>query len=708
MKLGTYLILLILFFQSRLCLSQINYPLTPKGNSVDTFFNHVVEDPYRWMESPGDTNLTKWLTQQEKLTLSEKKSFKGYGEAYTGIEQNADFYFTSILKDGPYYFSYYLRDDHSSASLYFRRDIDDEPELLFSPSEVKGSRGEVYNIMDFQLSEDANYLAILISESGSDWREIRVLDMKTKNLMIDRVEWVKFSDVVWNKNGFFYKRYASQSRDRKLIDHSKGSSLCFHKLGTLFNEDKLIYQSEYGNEDFEFTSAPSNKKLLFIHHVLHRKGKALKAISTIQTDSINEQIPIPFILLPITTENEYDVIDCNEDSVLIKTDFHASNHSIYKYKLGQINSARILIPEYYENLQLAFAVNNRLFCLYYNDGKYMYVVFDMQGEKIDLVKMPVGTCIENVSFNPSKSEVIFYKTSFLYPAVVYKLDISNLQIKTIGQSTVNFDVLDYKSEVRTYITKDSTVIPMYITYHVDTDLDGKNPTILYGYGGFGVTATPFFDPMYIEFMKRGGIVAMPAIRGGGEYGKKWHDAGKRLNKQVSFNDFMDAAYFLFENKYTNPQKLILAGGSNGGLLVAAVVTQHPEICKAAIPSVGVYDMLRFAKFTVGPYHLNEFGDVSNKIDFENIYSYSPLHHVSTDKTYPSILFITGDHDDRVPPFQTYKFLATLQENGAHRGGPFLLYLEENAGHYGNMSSEGRLRQRAYVLSFIKKYVGFRD
>jgi prolyl oligopeptidase len=680
-------------------MAQSIYPKTIESTVTDTFFNTVVPDPYRWMENHNDTLLKNWLNQQKTLATKERESYKGFWKTYSDISRLSEASYSNVFKKGQYYFALRIENRHSKPALYYAKSrYDLKLQLLLRPDEL-GTRNENFSIAEVEISEDNHFLAILASESGSDWRTVFIYDMLAHKLLAERVDWLKFSSVQWKNGGFFYKRYAAQSKYSSPFAPSVGATLCYHKLHTPVSSDILVFQPDNTSDDFDFTGTSENK-YLFLSHTLHKKGKTLYALSFLYADSVKEQNANHFLLHHQCYKNI--PIGCIDDSVVVYTNKSASNHCIQKYAIHELNRGSTLIEEHHENLTSAYVVGSKLFCIYYKDARYLYAVFDNHGKLLTTQRLPDGNSIENVSFSKESDEVIFYKSSFTYPAVVYSLQLSTLKLSPINECFVNYNVDQFESVSTTYSASDSVLIPLYLIYKKGIKLNGKNPTILYGYGGFGVTQKPFFDPMFIDFMLDGGVIAVAGIRGGGEYGTAWHDAGKHLNKQRSFDDFINATEYLFEKNYTNPSKLVLMGGSNGGLLVGAVITQRPDLCKAAILSAGVYDMTRFHLYTVGQYHLSEFGDIRDSVDFKNLMNYSPLHKIKPGITYPSSLILTGDNDDRVPPFQSYKFLAALQKSWTSAGHSYILYIVDQAGHQLGEQFDERTYEKAYIRAFINK------
>ncbi len=697
----TFLSLLFYFVSAQT--TPLHYPVTPEIPIKDKFFDTVLTDKYRWMENPNDTNLRKWLTSQKEITRTERDNQKGFWKTYSDISKTSNTYYSNLIKKGKYYFALRIENRSSKAALYFTTSkTDEDMQMLIRPEDI-GTRNENFSIEDLEVSEDNYYLAIAVSESGSDWRSVFVMDMRTKSLLNDRVDWVKFSSIHWKKDGFYYKRFAQQSKYSNHFDPSVGSSLCYHKLYSDTKKDALIFLPEPRLGSFEFIGTTQNKYLILEHMIL-KNGKRYRAVSYLYADSVKEQNPNPFIILSSTNTATFTPLDCINDSVIVYTNQKASNHCLYKYDIHQINGGHIIVEEFNENLTEAYVIQDKIFCIYYKDAKYKFALFDAHGNILKIQELPDGTCIKNVSFSNNNPEVLFYKSSFLYPAVVYALNVNTLNFYTVNDATVEHDVEQFESVSTTYYASDSVAIPLYLIYKKGLKLNGNAKTILYGYGGFGITAEPFFDPMFIDFIIDGGVIAVAGIRGGGEYGTEWHDAGKRLNKQRSFDDFIDAAQYLFREKYTNKNKLVLMGGSNGGLLVGAVITKRPDICKVAILSAGIYDMTRVQYYTVGPYNINEYGDITDSMDYKNMLSYSPIHQIKKGIEYPSSLIITGDNDDRVPPFQSYKFLAALQQNTNLSNNSYILYLVDKAGHQLSEQFDERTYQKAYIRSFINQHL----
>ncbi len=689
---------IVLFFQYSFSQKPINYPATAHSNATDTFFGTIIHDPFRWMEKPSDSSLKVWLKQQEKLSnkFSRKITFGDNIMMYRYIQLFSRRYSSYLIKRRSLYFSYLVnRYDNLPYLVQHKNEEDKEGRVIFNVSDLRNYGQEEVHIDELNVSNDEKYLAMTISRSGSDKTETRIFDLKKRQLLPEVLRNLVYTHIEWDSDGILY------------ISHKiKDSGLYHHTLGQRQNEDKPYYIPKEEKRGLHFSVTPSNG-LIVLYENLIKDSVLYQTISYIpkrtrQDTVINE--PNLFFATRTTADLSLTILDDFEDSFIVITNLKSPNKRILKCNMSSLNGMSVLIPEYREVLNSVTLCDQKILCVYQKSTKYFSVLFDRHGNILDLYHFPTGTSVSGFDAMPDDTEVIYYQNSFYYPDLVLKYNVRSFINKPALKTYITFDYDNFLTEVVEYPSKDGTKIPMYITRHKDTKLDGINPTILYGYGGFARSAEPFFDPAMIVFFHNSGILAFPAIRGGGDFGELWHEQGVNLNKQKSFDDFIAAAEYLVKNNYTNSQKLAIMGGSNGGLLVASVMLQRPELFKVAVAEAGVYDMFRYPIFTAGKFWLDEYGSIMDSAEFKNLLSYSPLHNVKEGVNYPSTLLLTGAKDDRVVPMHSYKFLVTLQEKGGKKN-PYLLYVEPESGHSGSVIGDSRALESAFKFCFILSEMG---
>jgi prolyl oligopeptidase len=668
-----------------------------KGDVVDTFFSKAVADPYRWMENSGSDSVKQWLEAQKKMTNAEQKLMSSrFSNAVSSIEQRSTFRYQDAEKTGPYYFQMMRSANPYDPSpiLYYRENPNDRFEEAFNPNKVSGHNS--FTINQWELSDNGKYLAIALSAGGSDWLEIRVRDLDKNMDLKDRVNQVRFSSIVWWHDGFFYTRYPHSDQTAALGGHE----LYYHKLGKSQDDDELIMvmPSTTGNSPIEFQKT-SNEKYLVVNKN-QKIGKAWYQMVVLKdlSQGLEDEWKV-LVQVPAKDKAFFEVVDYTDSGFIIHTNFKAPHGRVFIAKPDNANHFLEIVPESDKVLKAVTYVHHEIVTLYFTGGEYEVMMFSDEGKILNGIKFDPGIEVAGFKGSPNDSEAIFYMRTFYLPTMVDRYDFKTKKYEPVDKTHVAFDAGDFESEVVHYKSKDGTDVAMYLTYKKGLKRKGNNPVILYGYGGNGVPMTPFYRYSNIMFFENNGILAVPMIRGGGELGAEWHEGGKGQKKQNSFDDFVSAAQYLIDKGYTSKERLAIEGASNGGLLVGAVMTQHPELCKVVIATAGVYDMLRYPKFTGGKYWISEYGDPDKADDFVNLLSYSPLHNVKPGIAYPATLFITGRNDDRVVPLHTYKFLARLQECSSGNS-PHILYFEENAGHYGATGYSDLNDQEAFILAFI--------
>ena len=661
-----------------------NYPLSKQnGDSnyrrrgdVNHFFGVEVKDPYRWLENPDSEETRAWVKAQNQLTFGYLSRLEIREELKERITQLWNYEKFGIpFKAGNRYF-YWKNDGLQNQSiLYTLESLEAEPKVLLDPNNL--STDGTVALSSLAISDNGKLMAYGLSTAGSDWIEYQVRDVETKEDLADHLKWIKFSAVSWTKDnqGFFYSRYDKPNEITKLKDINYYQKLYYHRLGTEQVEDLLIYERS-DEKEWIFSSQVTEDGRYLIITV--RRGVAPKNLVFYQ----DLQNPAGSVIELISEfEARYSFID-NDDSIFwFQTDLDAPKGKVIAIDLN--NPAEInwqeIIPEAEETLQRVSTLNNQFVAHYLKDGRGQIKIFALDGTFIREVDLPRIGSVGGFNGQRTDSETFYSFTSFTTPATIYRYDMVTGESTIFRQPTVDFNPDDYLSKQIFYSSKDGTTIPMFITHKKNLELDGNNPTYLYGYGGFKLSLTPSFSIANLVWMERGGVYAVPNLRGGGEYGEAWHQAGMKEKKQNVFDDFIAAAEWLITNKYSSSTKLAIAGRSNGGLLVGACMTQRPELFAAALPAVGVMDMLRFHKFTIGWAWCSEYGSPDNEEEFKTLYSYSPLHNLKSGTKYPATLITTAEHDDRVVPAHSFKFAAALQ--AAQTGeNPVLIRIETKAGH----------------------------
>jgi prolyl oligopeptidase len=653
--------------------SQIKYPETKMTEQIDDYFGTKISDPYRWLEDLDSSETLEWVEAQNKVTfdyLAKIPFREKIKERLTGIWNYPKY--SQPFKAGDNYF-YYKNDGLQNQSvLYFLKDLESEPEVFLDPNTF--SNDGTVALDDVFPSIDGKYLAYSISRSGSDWKEIYVIELKTRKKLDDFIDNVKFSGADWYKDGFFYNKFEKTPGKNEYSKKNEFSKVYYHKLGTSQANDVLIYEDPQNPESFHGVWANEDEQYIFLYKgQAGKKGNALYFKKSPWTRDV---------FLPITENMEYHhwSLENVENKLYIHTNEDAPNGKVVAIDLNNLSAPwQTVIEEKPEPLSSVKLVGNSLIAIYLKDVTDRAYVYGLDGKLIHEVELP---SIGNVGgFNGKKSEKhVFYTfTSMIQPPVIYSYNIETNRSTLFRKSEMKFNPDEYESKQVFYTSKDGTKIPMFITYKKGLKLDCNNPAYLYSYGGFGNSMTPYFGISRVILLENGGVFAMPNIRGGGEYGEKWHEAGMIFNKQNVFDDFIAAAEYLIKEGYTSPGKLACAGGSNGGLLVGAVVNQRPDLFRVSLPAVGVMDMLRFHKFTIGSAWKTEYGSSDDPEQFKYLLGYSPVHNIREEVEYPATMVTTADHDDRVVPLHSFKYIATLQAK--YKGNnPVLIRIEKKAGH----------------------------
>ena len=651
----------------------LTYPVTEKVDQVDDYFGTKVADPYRWLEDDKAEKVAAWVKEQNKVTFDYLAKIP-YREKIRQRLQEIFNYprYSSPFRAGEYYFFYKNDGLQNQSVIYIQKGLDGEPSVFLDPNKL--SEDGTVRVRLLSPSEDDRYVGYSRSTAGSDWQEIRVMEIATAKELEDRVQWVKFSGSAWHGDGFYYSGYDKPKEGTELTAKNEFQKIFYHKLGDTQDKDRLVYEDKENPLRYYGADVSEDGKFLFLYVMTGTHGNELyyKDLSKENAE-----------FLPLCKGFEFNnyAINTIGDKVILYTDMDAPKKKLVLVDINDPAKEKweTLIPEKEEVLETAGTAGGKIFAGYLKDATTRIFQHDLTGKLEKEIELPALGSAHG--FNGKKEDkILFYTfTSFTYPPTIYKYDVETGKSEVFRQAEVKFNPGDFETKQVFYSSKDGTRVPLFLVYKKGMKQDGTNPTYLYGYGGFNASMTPFFNPSFIVLLENGGIYAMPSLRGGGEYGEDWHKAGMLLNKQNVFDDFIAAGEFLIKEKYTSKERLAISGASNGGLLVGACMTQRPDLFKVALPAVGVMDMLRYHKFTVGWGWSVEYGSSDKEEDFKNLYAYSPLHNIKEGVAYPATLVTTADHDDRVVPAHSFKFIATLQEKNKGPN-PVLIRIETRSGH----------------------------
>ncbi|MBD2692922.1 prolyl oligopeptidase family serine peptidase [Anabaena catenula] len=696
----------------------LSYPNTNKSNQVDNYHGTVVADPYRALEDPDTEDTKAWIEAQNQVTFGYLNEIPAREKIKQRLTKLWDYEkYGTPFKEGETYF--YFKNDglQNQSVLYTLPSLDAEPRVLLDPNKL--SEDGTVALSGIAISENGKLLAYGLSTSGSDWQEWKVRDIETGEDLKDHLQWVKFSNASWTHDhqGFFYSRYNEQSEKTKLeaenavlerpqeeqfskTDINYYQKLYYHKLGTPQADDILIYhrpdQKEWGfsgevTEDGKYLIisvwlGTDSRNLVFYKDLTNPNSEVVELINQFDAD--------------------YSFID-NDDSVFyFRTDLNAPRGKVIAIDTNNttLENWQEIIPQTAETLESVGILNNQFVADYLQDAHSQIKIFDLKGNFVREVELPRIGSAGGFSGKRHDTETFYSFTSFTAPGTIYRYDMKTGKSEIFRQPKVDFNADEYETKQVFYKSKDGTQVPMFITHKKGIKLDRNNPTYLYGYGGFSISLTPNFSVSLLVWMEMGGVYAVPNLRGGGEYGEEWHQAGMKEKKQNVFDDFIAAAEWLITNNYTQPKKLAIGGGSNGGLLVGVCMIQRPDLFAAALPAVGVMDMLRFHQFTIGWAWVAEYGSAENVEEFKTLYAYSPLHNLQPGTAYPATLITTADHDDRVVPAHSFKFAAALQE--CHIGdAPVLIRIETKAGHGAGKPTAKIIEEAADKWGFLVRVLG---
>lgn len=678
------------------------YPQAKKVSQTDNYFGTSVADPFRWLEDPDSAETKAWVEAENKLTFSYLETIPERANIKKRLTELWNYEkYSAPFKEGNRYFYYKNNGLQNQFVLYVADSITDKGRILLDPNTL--STDGTIALSGIAVSGDGNILAYGLATAGSDWQEWHFRDVATGKDLPDVLKDIKFSGASWSKDnkGIYYSRYPKANDETKLEDANYNQKLFYHTLGTAQTEDWVVYERPDDKEMGTGGSVSEDGNWLILNIW---KGTSPKNQIYFKNLTMTKARVMPLV---DKFDAEYSFIGNDGDTFYFKTDKDAPRGKIVAVKALEADKKwRDVVPQASETIDSVSFINNQFVVGYLKDAYTQIKTFDLNGKFVRNIDLPgIGSA---GGFNGKRfdTETFYSYSSFNALPTIYRYDLKTGKSEVFRKADVKINPADYEVKQVFYNSKDGTRVPMFIVHKKGVKLDGNNPTLLYGYGGFSVSMTPGFSVSRLVWMEMGGVFAMPNIRGGAEYGEEWHLAGTKEKKQNVFDDFIAAAEFLIKEKYTSPKKLAISGGSNGGLLVGAVLNQRPDLFAAALPAVGVMDMLRFQKFTIGWAWTSDYGSADNEADFKYLYKYSPIHNIKKGANYPAVLITTADHDDRVVPAHSFKYAATLQEA---QGGnaPVLIRIETKAGHGAGKPTAKIIEEQADIFGFLVRNLGMK-
>jgi prolyl oligopeptidase len=702
MKTRLFLLLLIsmIFTIENPAQTKYEYPKTKKVEQTDDYHGTKVSDPYRWLEDDNSAETKAWVEEQNKVTnaylatIPERAKIKARLTELWNYEK-----YSAPFKRGDRYF--YSKNDglQNQYVLYVADSVNDKGRVLLDPNKLS-SDGTVA-LSGLSISDDGKLMAYGLASAGSDWQEWHFMNVETGEKLPDVLKNIKFSGASWTLDGkgVYYSRYPEADAKSKLSGENFYQKLYFHRLGTPQAEDALVYERPEDKEKFVGGFVSEDGKWLIIN-----VGKGTAPMNMVYVKDLSKENS-PIVPVVDKLEADYSFIGNDDSKFYFRTDKDAPRGRLVMVDVADKNLKwSEIIPQAAETLEGVDFINNQFVGNYLKDAYTQFRIYDLSGKFVRNVELPGIGSAGGFGGKRFDTETFYTFSSFNTPPTIYRYDMKTGKSEIFRKSDVKFNPSDYEVKQVFYNSKDGTRVPMFIVHKKGLKLDGNNPTLLYGYGGFSVNMTPGFSVSRLVWLENGGVWAMPNLRGGAEYGEEWHVAGTKLKKQNVFDDFIAAAEYLIKEKYTQPAKLAISGGSNGGLLVGATLNQRPDLFAAALPAVGVMDMLRFHKFTIGRAWTSDYGSADNAEEFAAIYKYSPLHNIKKGTKYPAVLVTTADHDDRVVPAHSFKYAATLQEMQAGDA-PVLIRIETKAGHGAGKPTAKVIEEQADIYGFLMKNLG---
>ncbi|WP_316807614.1 prolyl oligopeptidase family serine peptidase [Pedobacter agri] len=679
-------------------ITTMKYPETKKDSTTDNYFGTNIADPYRWLENDTSAETAAWVKAENKVAQNYLSQIPYREDIKRRLTEIWNYPKDGTpFKVGEYYF-FTKNDGLQNQSVWFiKKGLNGVEEVFLDPNKLTADGTAAVSLIGF--SHNKKYVAYSVAQAGSDWSNIYVMNIATKMKLGDELKWTKFSGAAWKGDGFYYSKFDEPAKGMDLSAANKFQKIYYHKLGDQQKEDQLIFEDKTNPNLYFGAGVTEDERFLIVYASAGTSGNAL------HYQDLNEP-GSKISLLVKGYDHNHSLIENINDKLLVNTDLGAENKKVVLVDPKNADPAQwqTVIPESKLALEGVSTGGGYLWASYLKDASTNIVQFDLTGKKLREVKLPALGTADGFGAYKEDKEFFYSFSNFTTPGTIYRYDIAKAESTLYKKSELKFNTDNYETKQVFYPSKDGTKVPMFIVHKKGIKLDGNNPAYLYAYGGFQVSLTPGFSLSRMLFLEKGGIYVQPSLRGGSEYGEAWHKGGMLGKKQNVFDDFIAAAEYLIKEKYTNPSKIAISGGSNGGLLVGACMTQRPELFKVALPAVGVLDMLRYHKFTVGWGWAVEYGTSDKKEDFDYLIKYSPLHNIKTGVNYPATLITTADHDDRVVPAHSFKFAATLQEK--YKGeNPILIRIETKAGHGAGKPTTKMIEEASDVWSFVFQNLG---
>ena len=686
------LLIVFIFIEKPVLKNQVKYITTREVEQQDNYFGRLINDPFRWLEDDHAKETKNWVYKQNQVTSQFLSKIPFRTKLKNKIKNVLDYTRTStpFKKNNKYYY-YYNDGKQNHSILYQSACIDCQGVELINPN--NWSADGTIALRGTHFSNNGKYLGFGRSTSGSDWKEFLIMDLETKEIIDDQLQWIKFSGMSWRGDGFYYSKYPELNEKNKFSSKNQPPKIYYHKVNTKQSKDILIFENTTDSLASPYISVTDDENYLVLYQSKGTHGNTL-AIRSIDQPK--------FTVINNNFDTDISVLHNLGSKFFLITNENASNKKIVLVDLNQpeIRNWKTIIPESNNVIQSVSFVGKSIVVKYLIDVAAEIKVFNYNGDRIDTIELPGLGSAWGFTGDPNDMETFYSYSSYNMPSTIYRYDFNINKSFIYKKSSINFDSSKYITKREFCISKDGTKIPIFITHKKDLILNGESPTLLGAYGGFNISMTPGFSSNSIILLENDGVYVRACLRGGGEYGEKWHRDGMLDKKQNVFDDFIAASEYLIEMGYTNPNKLAIQGGSNGGLLIAAVINQRPDLYRVAFPAVGVLDMLRYHKFTIGWAWAVEYGTSENQKQFETLIAYSPIHNIHPYKQYPAIMVTTGDHDDRVVPAHSFKYISHLQKEKKNNVLPLLIRVEINAGHGAGKPITKIIQERADMWSFM--------
>ena len=686
---------------SAITAQRLQYPETKKGDWVDTYFGVRVADPYRSLENESAPETRQWIEKQNQVTFDYLRQIPYREQVRARLEKLSNYTrYGPPFRRGEYFFFFKNDGLQNQSVLYAQKGLEGKPEILFDPNNL--SSDGTLRLGAFSFSKDARYAVYGISKGGSDWQDLFVMEVATKKTLSDQLKWVKSSTIAWQGNGFYYSRYDQPPEGKELTSKNENHKVYYHTIGMPQSADELVYEDKANSQRLHIVSTTEDERFAILSVTDRSSGKRGNALYWRDSSQGKTFIPI----ISEVGNNVYAIIHNVGGKFLILTNQNAPNWHVILCDPNnpEEKNWKEILPEGSEPLQSVYTGGGKLFAIYLKNVITRAYVYSLDGKRENEIKLPAPGIAGGFGGSMDDRFVFYTFTSFNFPSTIYRYDIASQRSTLFRAPEIpGFKSSDYETKAMFYTSKDGTRVPLFLTYRKGLKLNGRNPTLLYGYGGFNSAVVPSFSSSRLALLEQGFVYASANIRGGSEYGERWHEQGAKLKKQNVFDDFIAAAEWLIANKYTSPQRLVIHGASNGGLLVGAVANQRPDLFRVVVQQAGVMDMLRFHKFTVGGNWIAEYGSSDNEAEFKVLYSYSPLHNIREGVQYPATLIITADHDDRVVPAHSFKYAAALQANQTGDN-PVLIRIDTKSGHAVSNTTKA-IAQTADIYSFIFHNLG---